>query len=298
MRRLMQNAAATDGLYIGQPTSAQRSGSDGLLFARRLLDRDGSLGGMVPVSVAPRYFTAGYNEALFMKNGFMGIVGRDGVARLTRTGETVHAPQSPALVAAPRFARLTGNAFLAGDEWFSDKRSRYVGWHAVQAYPLIAMAGLEQQEVLAPYRAKRAASIHDAVLATLTLAAFALIAMVLSLRLVWRKHQLDLRQQFDVAAPNEMWVTDITYIRTHEGWLFLAAVLDLFSRQVIGWSMGPRMDRDLALNALLMVVWRRKPEKTVMVHSDQGSQFSSYDWQTFLKAHNLGHAARGSEGAV
>jgi len=60
-----------------------------------------------------------------------------------------------------------------------------------------------------------------------------------------------------------------------------------FSRQVIGWSMGPRMDRDLAINALLMAVWRRQPQSTVMVHSDQGSQFSSYDWQAFLKAHNL-----------
>lgn len=96
-----------------------------------------------------------------------------------------------------------------------------------------------------------------------------------------------LQRQFDVAEPNRVWVTDITYIRTHEGWLFLAAVLDLFSRQVIGWSMGPRMDRELALNALLMAVWRRQPKQTVMVHSDQGSQFSSYDWQAFLKAHNL-----------
>jgi len=96
-----------------------------------------------------------------------------------------------------------------------------------------------------------------------------------------------LNRQFDVAEPNQVWVTDITYIRTHEGWLFLAAVIDLFSRQVIGWSMGPRMGRDLALNALLMAVWRRQPKQTVMVHSDQGSQFSSYDWQGFLKAHNL-----------
>lgn len=96
-----------------------------------------------------------------------------------------------------------------------------------------------------------------------------------------------LQQQFAVEAPNRVWVTDITYIRTHEGWLFLAAVLDLFSRQVIGWSMGPRMDRELALNALLMAVWRRQPTETVMVHSDQGSQFRSYDWQAFLKAHNL-----------
>ena len=96
-----------------------------------------------------------------------------------------------------------------------------------------------------------------------------------------------LQQQFDVAEPNQVWVTDITYIRTHEGWLFLAAVIDLFSRQVVGWSMQSRMDRELAMNALLMAVWRRQPENTVTVHSDQGSQFTSYDWQDFLKAHNL-----------
>jgi putative transposase len=61
-------------------------------------------------------------------------------------------------------------------------------------------------------------------------------------------------------------------------------VLDLFSRQVVGWSMQPRIDRELALNALLMAVWRRRPANEVMVHSDQGSQFASYDWQDFLQA--------------
>lgn len=96
-----------------------------------------------------------------------------------------------------------------------------------------------------------------------------------------------LERQFDVTTPNTVWVTDITYIRTHEGWLYLAAVLDLFSRQVVGWSMAPRMDRDLAISALLMAVWRRRPDREVLVHSDQGSQFSSYDWQAFLKAHRL-----------
>lgn len=95
------------------------------------------------------------------------------------------------------------------------------------------------------------------------------------------------QQQFDVTTPNRVWVTDITYIRTHEGWLYLAVVLDLFSRQVIGWSMQPRMESELAINALLMAVWRRQPKQEVIVHSDQGSQFSSYDWQHFLKAHNL-----------
>lgn len=96
-----------------------------------------------------------------------------------------------------------------------------------------------------------------------------------------------LDRQFAVTEPNRVWVTDITHIRTHEGWLYLAAVLDLFSRQVVGWSMGARMDRELAINALLMAVWRRKPDQEVLVHSDQGSQFSSYDWQDLLRAHNL-----------
>ena len=96
-----------------------------------------------------------------------------------------------------------------------------------------------------------------------------------------------LEQNFDVEAPNRVWVTDITYIITHEGWLYLAVVLDLFSRQVVGWSMNSRMDRELAINALLMAVWRRNPTSPVIVHSDQGSQYSSHDWQAFLKANNL-----------
>ncbi|MCM5705631.1 IS3 family transposase [Larsenimonas salina] len=96
-----------------------------------------------------------------------------------------------------------------------------------------------------------------------------------------------LNRQFDVAAPNVAWVTDITYIRTYEGWLYLSVVIDLFSRQVVGWSMKPRMTTDLALDALLAAVWWRKPQEVVIVHSDQGSQFSSTDWQSFLKANHL-----------
>ncbi len=75
-----------------------------------------------------------------------------------------------------------------------------------------------------------------------------------------------LQRQFNVTELNKVRVTDITYIRTHKCWLSLAAVLDLFSRQVTGRSMGTRLDRELALSALLMVVWRRKPQRTVMVH--------------------------------
>lgn len=74
-----------------------------------------------------------------------------------------------------------------------------------------------------------------------------------------------------------MWVTDITYIKTHEGWLYLAIVVDLFSRRGIGWSMKNRITKELVLDALLMVIWRRSPIDKVLVHSDQGSQYTSYD---------------------
>ncbi|EKP5434151.1 IS3 family transposase [Salmonella enterica] len=96
-----------------------------------------------------------------------------------------------------------------------------------------------------------------------------------------------LQRQFNPDAPDERWVTDITYIRTHEGWLYLAVVVDLFSRKIIGWSIQSRMTKDIVLNALLMAVWRRNPQKQVLVHSDQGSQYTSHEWQSFLKSHGL-----------
>ncbi|EJG1759027.1 DDE-type integrase/transposase/recombinase, partial [Vibrio parahaemolyticus] len=83
--------------------------------------------------------------------------------------------------------------------------------------------------------------------------------------------------------PNQSWVTDITYIKTHEGWLYLAVVVDLFSRRVIGWSMKSRITKELVLDALLMAIWRRSPSQKVLVHSDQGSQYTSHDWNKFLK---------------
>lgn len=96
-----------------------------------------------------------------------------------------------------------------------------------------------------------------------------------------------LNRAFAPAAPDTVWVTDITYIRTYEGWLFLAAVMDLYSRQIVGWATGSTMTTDLVLQALVAAVWRRKPGPGVLVHSDQGCQFTSSDWQSFLKAHRM-----------
>ncbi|WP_207303160.1 IS3 family transposase [Pseudomonas gessardii] len=96
-----------------------------------------------------------------------------------------------------------------------------------------------------------------------------------------------LNRAFTVDAPNKAWVTDITYIRTWQGWLYLAVVLDLYARKVVGWSMKPTLGKELALDALLMAVWRRKPKTRVIVHSDQGSQYGSDDWKRFCLANHL-----------
>jgi putative transposase len=95
-----------------------------------------------------------------------------------------------------------------------------------------------------------------------------------------------LQRGFTVQRPNQAWVTDITYVRTWEGWPYLAVVIDLYSRRIIGWSTKPTLARELVLDAILMAVRRRKPKKT-LIHSDQGSQFGSDAWRRFCREHHL-----------
>jgi putative transposase len=95
-----------------------------------------------------------------------------------------------------------------------------------------------------------------------------------------------LQRQFTVTRPNKAWVTDITYIRTWQGWLYLAVVMDLFSRKVVGWAAGPSIARDLVLDAVLMAVRRRRPRGTV-IHSDQGTQYGSDVWRRFCRSNHL-----------
>ncbi len=90
-----------------------------------------------------------------------------------------------------------------------------------------------------------------------------------------------------VDAANEVWVTDITYIRTWQGWLYLAVVVDLYARNVVGKVDEADPEQELALDDLLMAVWRRQPNDRVIVHSDQGSQYGSDDFKRFCVAHNL-----------
>ena len=96
-----------------------------------------------------------------------------------------------------------------------------------------------------------------------------------------------LERQFEAAAPNRKWVADFTYVWTAEGWLYVAAVLDLFSRRVVGWSMSAAMTSELVTDALVMAIWRRGRPKEVLHHSDRGSQYTSEAFQRLLAEHGV-----------
>jgi len=96
-----------------------------------------------------------------------------------------------------------------------------------------------------------------------------------------------LDRQFEVEEPDSVYVSDITYIWTAEGWLYLAVILDLFSRRVVGWSLQKRMTKKLVMDALLMAIWRRRPAPGLIFHSDRGSQYCSLDFQRLLKRHKM-----------
>lgn len=96
-----------------------------------------------------------------------------------------------------------------------------------------------------------------------------------------------LDRDFKADQANIKWVTDITYVRTGEHWLYLCVVIDLYSGVVVGWSMSHRQTRDLVIQAVLMALWQRKGNSPVILHSDRGCQFTSDEYQRFLKGHNL-----------
>ncbi len=96
-----------------------------------------------------------------------------------------------------------------------------------------------------------------------------------------------LYREFNCTEPNQRWVTNITYIKTLEGFAYLAAVVDLYSRKVVGWTIKNNMRTELILDVLIMAKWSRQPDNEVLIHTDQGSQFGSDLWIKFCKDHSL-----------
>ncbi|MDX9806114.1 MAG: IS3 family transposase [bacterium] len=102
-----------------------------------------------------------------------------------------------------------------------------------------------------------------------------------------------LAQQFNAASPDEKWLSDITYIRTDEGWLYLCVILDVFSRKVVGWSMMDRISRDLLISAFHMAYNSRKPKEGFIFHSDRGSQYASMEFRKLLKVRGIHQSMSG-----
>lgn len=96
-----------------------------------------------------------------------------------------------------------------------------------------------------------------------------------------------LDQDFEAQQPDQKWLTDITYIPTAQGWLYLAVVLDLYSRRIVGWAMSDRLERQLVINALQMALLARRPPPGLLHHSDRGSQYASQEYQALLTKHQL-----------
>ena len=96
-----------------------------------------------------------------------------------------------------------------------------------------------------------------------------------------------LAQVFVATQPDQIWLSDITYIRTGQGWLYLAAILDLYTRRIVGWAMGKRLQADLTLKALQMALHQRRPKEGLIHHSDRGSQYTSKEYQALLSRHKL-----------
>lgn len=111
-----------------------------------------------------------------------------------------------------------------------------------------------------------------------------------------------LKQDFHAAAPNQKWTSDITYVWTDEGWLYLAVVMDLYSRAIVGWAMNQRMTQELVYDALTMALFRRRFPKTTIIHSDRGSQYCSQRYQQLIRSHGLcgsmGHKGNCYDNAV
>ena len=96
-----------------------------------------------------------------------------------------------------------------------------------------------------------------------------------------------LDRQFDVSGSDQVYASDVTYIWTQEGWLYLAVVIDLYSRKVVGWSMNSRMKAQLVCDALTMAIWLRRPKAGLIHHSDRGSQYASKAFRKLLKVHGI-----------
>jgi diguanylate cyclase (GGDEF)-like protein len=193
---------AKDLFFIGMTRIGNFSDEHVMPFSRRLNTVEGEFDGIVLVSVRTENFISGYDEITLKRHGFLGVIANDSTVSLSRIGDRIYQSEEAPLLSVPVF-ETTDSLVLDGEEWFADKRTRYVGWDVTQAYGMITLAGLDQEEMLAPFWEQRSSTIRDAILFTLGLALFTLVITFFWLRLSWRKHEFELMQSTYRAATEE-----------------------------------------------------------------------------------------------
>ncbi len=187
---LAQSSSGSDQLYIGRPRYGILSKRTVTHFSRKLMNGDGRFGGVVVISVVPEYFIAGYDQLTLGPHGLLAILGSDRRVRVARIGDQVYTPPAATIVAPPAIDGRSGTVMLDGATYFSDKRSRYLGWQATERHEMIAVAGIDQQDALSVFTKDSDETILHGIVATSALALFTLLASLSLARLSWRKQQI------------------------------------------------------------------------------------------------------------
>jgi len=203
-------------LLIGKPVLGRITGKKVVSLTRRLNAADGSFDGVVLVSVTPDYFASFYAGSNAGKTGLLAVAGNDGALRAARIGNGLQEPPLRAFRAIPLFDTLQGSALLDGKRWFVDDRTRFVGWETLKTYPLVVMAGIADQELLAPHQKTWALYRKQAVAGSVALFLLSLAGMGWSARLAWRKsHSEEVRQAYRITTEG-----------SNEGFYMLEAMRD------------------------------------------------------------------------
>ena len=188
----MQENDASDQIYIQSPLLSRLSAKNIVDISRRLVDAKGVFQGIVLVSVDVRSFTANYDPTILGSHGLLGVVSDDRALGVVRIGQQPMPVTLTGFSSFPTFSPKGGSARFDGGKWFDDKRSRFLGWHPVKGYPLMAVVGLDEADTLAQYRSGRHSAIWYALWATAALGVLTLIAIALSAELAWRNYRLSL----------------------------------------------------------------------------------------------------------
>jgi diguanylate cyclase (GGDEF)-like protein len=188
---IAQKTATSDFLYISPLSMGRASQINVIQLSRRLFDKENKFTGIVTFSAAATFFTANYDLTVLGGKGLLGFLSRDNKVMVTRIGNTTSSVNMPRLFVNPPFSSTTNNSFIEGKR-FSDGRSRFVGWKDVRDYSLTAFAGLDAEEALAPYKYRYQSARQNTIWASMILASFTLLAMLVSIEMAWRKHQLSI----------------------------------------------------------------------------------------------------------